>query len=63
MICDRPSIPAAYAAMHRRHAAAQRARAFRLIGAGLGLAFAAFMVWHLAGDLGARVAASACGAC
>ena len=54
---DHTSIGAAYAKMHTRWQREQRNRGAALVGAGFGLALGLFMVAHLLGDLGARVAA------
>ncbi len=67
---DSTRIGAAYEAMHLRVQREQRGRGLRYLSAGVGIALGFFMVAHLFGELGARVAADvaraqteACGAC
>lgn len=67
---DQTNIGAAYEAMHARWVREQRGRGLRYLAMGFGVALITFMVAHLLGDLGARVAADVargaaeyCGAC
>lgn len=67
---DSTRIGSAYEAMHMRAVQESRARGMRYLAAGFAIALGLFMVAHLFGELGARVAADVsraqierCGAC